>query len=142
LDRDADWPQGPEAPLISLQPLSPEAMAQIVDNVLGTGQVAGDIRDRILDAANGNPLFVEQMLSMLIDEGTLRLEEGRWQPTVELSKVTVPPTIQALLTARLEQLEREPRAVVEPASVAGLRFAQDAVESLADERLRPDVGAQ
>jgi predicted ATPase len=116
-------------------------MAQIVDNVLGTGEVAVDIRDRILHAANGNPLFVEQMLSMLIDEGTLRLEEGEWQPTVELSKVTVPPTIQALLTARLEQLERDPRAIVEPAAVAGLRFAQGAVESLVDPQLRPDVGS-
>jgi tetratricopeptide (TPR) repeat protein len=138
-----DWAQGgAEAPLISLEPLSSEAMARIVDNALGSGEVAEEVRNRILEAAAGNPLFVEQMLSMLVDEGTLRLEDGRWQPTVELAEVAVPPTIQALLTARLEQLERDSRAVVEPASVAGLRFAQGAVESIVDDALHLDVGAE
>jgi predicted ATPase/class 3 adenylate cyclase len=140
LDVHSDWPQGPDAPLISLEALSREAMGRIVENALGGGEVADEVRDRILEAANGNPLFIEQMVSMLIDEGTLRLEDGRWRPSVELSEIAVPPTIQALLTARLEQLERDQRAVVEPASVAGLRFARGAIESLVDETLRSEVG--
>jgi class 3 adenylate cyclase/tetratricopeptide (TPR) repeat protein len=142
LERHSEWPQTSDAPLISLAPLSPYDMGRIVENTLGTGEVADELRTRILEAADGNPLFVEQMLSMLIDEGTLRLEGGRWRPTSQLSEITVPPTIQALLTARLEQLDRDDRAVVDPASVAGLRFAQGAVEFLVDDPLRPGVDSR
>jgi class 3 adenylate cyclase/tetratricopeptide (TPR) repeat protein len=140
LELHPEWPQGPEAPAISLQPLSAEAMGRIVENVLGRGEVAAEVRARILEAADGNPLFVEQMLSMLIDEGALRFEHGHWRPTVELSEITVPATIQALLTARVEQLERDERAVAEPAAVCGYRFMREAVESLVDEPVRRRVG--
>jgi class 3 adenylate cyclase/tetratricopeptide (TPR) repeat protein len=140
LELQPAWPKAAETPLISLGPLSPEAMQRIVESTLGSGEVAGEVRDRILQAADGNPLFVEQMLSMLIDEGTLRFEEGHWRPETRLSEVTVPPTIEALLAARIDQLERRQRAVVEPASVAGFRFAQGAVATLVDETPRPDVG--
>ena len=95
-------------------------MAPIVDNLLGGGELGAEVRDRILEAAAGNPLFVEQMLTMLVDDGTLRLEDGRWRPTIPLSEITVPPTIQALLTARVEQLEHDERAVIEPVVRRGL----------------------
>jgi predicted ATPase/class 3 adenylate cyclase len=140
LEVHPDWPQGPDQPLITLAPLSEDAMRQIVENILGSGDLGRDVRSRILEAAAGNPLFVEQMLTMLVDEGTLRLEEGRWRPTIPISEITVPPTIQALLTARVEQLAREDRAVIEPSAVAGFRFAQDAVRSLVPEPLSPEVG--
>ena len=140
LDRHPEWAELEGSPVISLRPLSAEAMGRIVENVVGGGEVAEEVRGRILEAADGNPLFVEQMLSMLIDEGTLRLENGRWRAAVSLSEVTVPPTIQALLTARVDQLDQGQRAVVEPAAVAGLRFAEGAVVSLVDQALRPDVG--
>jgi class 3 adenylate cyclase/tetratricopeptide (TPR) repeat protein len=142
LERQPEWPQTSDSPLISLGPLSPDAMGRIVENTLGSGEVADEIRARILEAADGNPLFVEQMLSMLIDDGTLVLEDGRWRPTSQLSDAAVPPTIQALLTARIEQLEREDRAVVDPASVAGLRFARAAVEFLIDEPLTRAVDSR
>jgi class 3 adenylate cyclase/tetratricopeptide (TPR) repeat protein len=141
LELHPDWPQGADAPLISLEPLSEEDMAPIVENILGGGELGAEVRDRILEAAAGNPLFVEQMVTMLVDEGTLRLEDGCWRPTIPLSEITVPPTIQALLTARVEQLERDERAVIEPSSVAGFRFAQHAISSLVDEPLSSHVGA-
>ena len=141
LELQPDWPQAPAAPLISLEPLSDEAMGRIVDNLLGRGDASAQVRARIVDAAAGNPLFVEQMLTMLMEDGTLRLEDGRWRPTIPLSDVTVPPTIQALLTARIEQLEHAERVVIAPASVAGFRFAQRAVESLADEPLTSELVA-
>ena len=56
------------------------------------------------DAAEGNPLFVEEMLAMLIDDGLLERSNGDWVPTGDLGAVTVPPTIQALLSARLDRL--------------------------------------
>ena len=136
LELRADWPE----PRIALQALTDTDMGRIVENALGRGELADEIRDRILVSAEGNPLFIEQMLSMLIDDGTLVFESGRWSPTVELSEVIVPPTIQSLLTARVEQLQRNERETIEPAAVIGQQFPQDAVEALVSDQLRPGVG--
>ena len=60
----------------------------------------------------------------------------------DVDRVSVPPTIQALLAARLDDLEPEERAVIEPAAVIGHLFVRDAVEYLAAEDVQPAVGAQ
>ena len=86
------------------------------------------MRARVVEAAEGNPLFVEQLLSMLIDEGIIRFEDGCWRADGAIDRVSVPPTIQALLAARLDYLEPEERAVIEPAAVIGYIFVRDAVE--------------
>ena len=90
----------------------------------------------MIRAAEGNPLFVEQLVSMLVDEGTLRRVEGDWRLADEVGEIPVPPTIQALLAARLDRLGREERAVVEPASVIGLMFQESAVRWLAPEAVQ------
>ena len=100
------------------------------------------MRTRVVEAAQGNPLFVEQLLSMLIDEGLIHFEDGCWRAVGDVDRVSVPPTIQALLAARLDYLEPEERAVIEPAAVIGHLFVRDAVEYLAAEDVQPAVGAQ
>jgi class 3 adenylate cyclase/tetratricopeptide (TPR) repeat protein len=131
-------PEWEEVDRLALGPLPPEASAEVVDNLLGDAQIAEDARARIVEAADGNPLFVEQLLSMMMDEGLLRLEDGVWRAG-ELESGWVPPTIQALLTARLDGLEREQRAVIDPASVIGHLFQQPALEELAEEFVRDQV---
>jgi len=63
--------------------------------------------------AEGNPLFIEEVLGMLVDDGLLVMRDGRWVLAADTSRVTVPPTIEALLAERLERLPREARAVIE-----------------------------
>ena len=94
------------------------------------------VLERVTRAAEGNPLFVEQLVSMLVDEGTLRRVEGDWRLADEVGEIPVPPTIQALLAARLDRLGREERAVIEPASVIGLVFQESAVRWLAPEAVQ------
>ena len=60
---------------------------------------------------------------MLVDAELLRFEDGRWTASSDLADLAVPPSIQALLSARLDRLDGEERAVIEPASVIGLVFA-------------------
>lgn len=136
------WGERAGAIRLVLLPLSQEASAQVVANLLGAAGLAREVLDRIVAAAEGNPLFVEQMLSMLIDTGALHLEDGRWVRGEKYGEITVPPTIQALLEARLDRLQREERAAVDPASVIGLEFAQPALEALAPPGLRPTIDKQ
>ena len=93
-----------------------------------------------MNAAEGNPLFVEEMLAMLIDDGLLERSNGDWVPTGDLETVTVPPTIQALLSARLDRLGPIERAVSERASIEGKVFHRGAVVELSPEEIRSEVG--
>ena len=142
LDLREDWAQEARASQISLEPLSDADIERIVETVLGTDGLAEGARAMIVEAAGGNPLFVEQMLSMMIDEGLLRHEHGRWLPAGSLDELSVPPSINALITARLDHLQHEERAVIEPASVVGVVFPQPAVEELVTADLRNQVGVR
>jgi class 3 adenylate cyclase/tetratricopeptide (TPR) repeat protein len=124
---------------ILLEPLDAGAASELVDNLLGRAEIPAEARTRILDAAEGNPLFVEEMLGMLIDDGLLRLEGNTWRAVEDLAQITVPPTIQLLLAARLDRLDAEERAVIERGSVEGKIFHTGAVTTLAPETLRPHV---
>ncbi len=131
LDKRATWGGGTlNATTIHLEPLSVGESEELVDLLLGGAELADDVRRRIANAADGNPLFVEEMISMLIDEGTLFLQDGSWRAASALSSVPVPPTIQALLAARLDQLGDEERAVAERASIEGRVFHRAAVMAL------------
>jgi len=110
----------PNAIVLSLAPLAEEDAAELV------GDVEAEDRRRILEAAEGNPLFVEQLLAMRA--------EGD-------GELTVPPTIQALLAARIDALARGERVVIERGSVEGRLFHRGAVAELAPEEVRSEVSA-
>jgi tetratricopeptide (TPR) repeat protein len=127
---------------ILLEPLAGEDASRLVDNLLGRAEIPDAARERILEAAEGNPLFVEEMLAMLIDDGLLRLENETWVATEDLAQVAIPPTIQLLLAARLDRLDGEERAVIERGSVEGKVFHTGAVATLAPESVRPNVSSR
>lgn len=141
LDLRPAWGGGKRsATVLSLEPLNAEETAQLIDNLLGEAQLPETIFDRIRSAAEGNPLFVEELLEMLIDEGALARTNGSWIASRDLANLAVPPTIQALLSARLDALAGTERAVLERGSVEGTIFHRDAVAALAPEALREAVG--
>jgi class 3 adenylate cyclase/tetratricopeptide (TPR) repeat protein len=112
-----------------LEPLPDEDCGTLIENLLDTS-VTSEVKERIAHVAEGNPLFVEELVAMLVDEGTLRREDARWVATADLSSLAVPPTIQALLDARLDRLRAAERAVIERAAVAGRIFSRGALRAL------------
>ena len=78
---------------------------------------------------------------MLEDQGFLGYEDGRWRVLGDLSKVSVPATIQALLAARLDRLTPEEKAILGCAAVIGKVFWWGAVSELSPEPVGPGVGA-
>jgi predicted ATPase/class 3 adenylate cyclase len=139
LERLPSWAQRPKEVRLALTPLSEADVALVLENLLGSTDIADEARRRIVEAAEGNPLFAEQLLSMMIDDGLLRCDDGRWVVAGDLSGLAIPPTIQALIADRLDQLEREERLVLEAASVVGQRFALDAVQELLPDLAAEDV---
>jgi class 3 adenylate cyclase/tetratricopeptide (TPR) repeat protein len=129
LDRRQSWGGGKlNATNVLLEPLGTDEAAELLASLL-PAQVEDGLRTRILEAAGGNPLFVEEMVAMVAERQT---------GNGELAEITVPPTIQALLAARLDQLDPHERVVLERGSVEGNVFHRGVVEALApDEREVP-----
>ena len=140
LEDHAEWIQEKDnLHRIVLEPLSQAESAQVAQNLLGSS-LDEAVRSRIVEAAEGNPLFVEQMLSMLIDDGILhRSQDGTWTVTGDLGSVSIPPTISALLTARLDRLGGTERNVIERGAVIGQVFFRAALETLVAESLVAQV---
>ena len=91
--------------------------------------------ERVTAAADGNPLYVEELVAMLVDDGVVRQEpDGRWVATGDLDAVRIPPSISALLAARLDLLAPPERTIAQRASVVGRVFELDAVLELPRER--------
>ena len=140
LDTRSDWGGGKlNATTLLLQPLDAKASTELIDNLLGGAGLPGDAADRITDAAGGNPLFVEQMLSMMIDDGQLVRQAGGWAPVGDLSSVSVPPSVAALLASRLERLSDDERHAIGCASVIGREFYRGALRDLLPGHLRADA---
>ncbi len=141
VEEHPEWEQQRErTSTITLEPLAPDESARVMRNLLGVADLDASIVDRVGAAADGNPLYLEQMLSMLIDQGAIRREDGRWVTTDALASVEVPPTISALLTARLDRLGPTERTVIERGAVVGQVFFRGAVEVLVPPPLKPEVG--
>ena len=135
LEAHPAWATDPNSLRLVLNPLTDLDAVRVIQGLLGGIGIADEVQGRIVQAAAGNPLFVEQLLSMLIDDGSLRNVEGHWEQVGDLTKLDVPPSIQALLAARLDLLADDERMVIGPASVIGQTFAQAAVEVLVPERV-------
>jgi predicted ATPase len=97
------------ATLVSLAPLDVVDSERLVEGLTRERDLAVPLRRRIVETAEGNPLFVEQILAMLANEPDAAAE-------------AVPATIHALLAARIDRLEPEERAVIQRASVEGRLF--------------------
>src|SRR5437763_504104 len=136
LEGRSSWGGGKmNASSILLEPLASEESTVLMANLLGGTALPPAIGTRISEAAEGNPLFVEEMVSKLIDDGLLRHKDGSWEVSADLASVSVPPTIQALLASRIDRLDADERAVIQAASVVGKEFGIGDVAALLPEQL-------
>jgi class 3 adenylate cyclase/tetratricopeptide (TPR) repeat protein len=140
LDDRPTWGGGKlNATTILLEPLTEGSALELIDALVPGGALPAAVRARIAEAAEGNPLYVEEFLGTLIDDGALVPGEAGWTASRDLESIAVPPTIAALLSARLDRLAPEERAVTERASVAGRVFEQASVVALSPTEARAGV---
>jgi class 3 adenylate cyclase/tetratricopeptide (TPR) repeat protein len=121
------WLSASNATEVVLGPLTDAELEQLLDEIAQEWPLDAAARARIAEAAEGNPLYVEQMAAMLAEGGSVD---------------AIPPTIHALLAARLDRLPADERAVLGRAAVAGKEFVRSAVLQLLDESERSGVDAR
>jgi tetratricopeptide (TPR) repeat protein len=119
------WGRTPGAVTLQLEPLGSEPSRELARHLLVSTPTPG-VEDTIADVADGNPFFLEEIVLMLQEEGAITPQAT---PT-DLSTIAIPPTISALLAARIDRLEHTGRQVLERAAVLGLGFTRGHLEAL------------
>ncbi len=123
-------PDGLVSDVITLGGLDAGAAMRLAASVIGAADLPATVVAKVLSTSEGNPLFVGELVRMLVDEGAIEEQGGRWIVGANLAELAMPPTIHALLAARLERLHPEERTLLECASVVGRQFSRHAVAAL------------
>ncbi|MCJ7657705.1 MAG: AAA family ATPase [Anaerolineales bacterium] len=129
-DRRPDWGEGLATHRrLELEPLSNTDSNKLVGEILQkVDQVPGALRELVVNGAEGNPFYIEELLKMLIEDGAIVTGEELWHVEQErLTEIEVPPTLSGVLQARLEGLPSGERITLQQASVVGRVFWDDTV---------------
>jgi class 3 adenylate cyclase/tetratricopeptide (TPR) repeat protein len=109
---------------IKLDRLSEGESEILAQNLLAFEELPTELRGRILNHAEGNPFYVEEILRALIDDGALLQDEGigSWALMRDISDIPIPDTLHGVLLARIDGLEEDVKRMLQMASVIGRRF--------------------
>ena len=124
---------------LPLDPLDAEEGAQLVSLLLDVEQLPSTVRSLILERAEGNPFFIEEIVRRLIDEGLIGFEDGHWRARHEIGSVEIPDTVQGVILARIDLLLPAEKHVLQRAAVVGRTFWSSAVSHLTGEQDLEDV---
>jgi ABC-type oligopeptide transport system substrate-binding subunit/class 3 adenylate cyclase len=126
---------GPRHTDVWLDALSQAESERLVGNLLWIDHLPEQLKGRVLERAEGNPFYLEEVLRSLIDEGAIEQEAGtgRWLATREVAEIAIPDTLQGVLTARIDRLEEETKRVLRMASVIGRLFLYRVLAEIARE---------
>jgi class 3 adenylate cyclase/tetratricopeptide (TPR) repeat protein len=122
VEEQNEWLASSTSQILELESLPAEESHRLMDEVLGGSSLDTLKRNQIADMAAGNPLFIEQIIGMMLeDDGETSIRTG---------SVTIPPTIEALLNDRLDRLKAGEQRAAQAASIAGRIFYRRAVAEL------------
>lgn len=128
----AAWMQQTHYRQVPLAPLGPQAIRELVDDLLGSDPSLAGIADQIHDRSGGNPFFAEEIVQSLAEAGALEGDRGRHRLVAPLTEIDVPPSVQALLGARIDRLAEREKLVLQVASVIGKEFAEPLLRRVVD----------
>jgi class 3 adenylate cyclase len=129
----------PNAQAITLAPLPPDDTRQLIAELLAIDDLSEAVRAEVVTRAEGNPLYVEEFLRMLIESGRVLQRDGRWVASGDLAALEVPPTLVGLISARLDRVRPEVKAVLQRASLVGRLFSSSALAAIGGEPAAPEL---
>jgi class 3 adenylate cyclase len=126
---------------ITLAPLLDSEMTILVADLLGPDPALRSTAATIVARAAGNPYFAKEIVRDLAERGVLRGKRGAYTRGVDIAEVTVPPTLQATIAARIDRLRPEAKRTLSAAGVVGLRFTTDLLGTLGIDVVTDDLVA-
>jgi class 3 adenylate cyclase/tetratricopeptide (TPR) repeat protein len=115
---------------VSLDPLGPDEAGHLVRLLLSVDDLPASMHARILEKAEGNPFFLEEILRRLIDEGALGREHDRWRAAPGIEAIELPDSVQGVLASRIDLLAPGDKRVLQAAAVVGRVFWREPLHLL------------
>ena len=119
---------------IQLSDLSPSEAQDMMESLLKTKSIPFELRNFVQEKTEGNPFYLEEVINSLIESDILKREDGTWKLTRSISKSDIPPTIQGVISARLDRLEEKMRRVLQESSVIGRSFLYEILKKVTELR--------
>lgn len=121
---------------LTLDPISAAESQELVNNLLGPGCLPPHTHNLIIQKAEGNPFFIEEVIRALIDQGVVvpRADGQGWQTTSQVNDITIPDTLQGVIMARIDSLDPETKRILQIASVLGRSFSYPILAKIIQER--------
>ena len=125
---------------ITLKPLDAERTDELVSALLKIADLPQELRQLIMRKTEGNPYFVEEVIHTLIEQGAVyqSKDELHWQASTKIEEIAIPDTLQALLMARIDRLDRDARETLQLASVIGRSFYHRVLEAISESAMALD----
>ena len=127
----ADWARKSYYQQVALQPLGPDALRQLLADLLGSDASISGLAETIHARTAGNPFFTEEVIQTLIESGKLVGNKGSYRLVAPIDRLEVPGTVQALLAARIDRLPEREKQVLQTAAVIGKTFPEPTLRSVA-----------
>jgi class 3 adenylate cyclase/tetratricopeptide (TPR) repeat protein len=124
------WDRLPDPELLPVTPLDDLASERLLRAYVGGAELDDTAREVLLGRAQGNPFFLSELLHLLVDRGVLRRIGDGWRLDGELPRDVLPAGVQAVLAARIDDLDPTARSLLRDASVIGSRFNADMLRAL------------
>jgi class 3 adenylate cyclase len=113
------WPGWPTSTRVRLDALDPADASAMVGALLGADGTVAGLAAQLVERAGGNPLFLEECVRTLAERGVIAGERGRYRLARPMTTLDVPPTVRAVLEARIDRLPAEQKRVLQCAAVVG-----------------------
>ena len=125
---------------LDVRPLSPADSNRLIDSLLAIDDLPPAVRGRILDNADGNPFFVEEVVRALLETGAIARREGQvvWCLEEDDPELHIPGSLQALITARIDRLDEAARRTLQLAALIGRNFYLRVLQAIAESGLAVD----
>jgi len=128
----ADWMQRSWYRQIALAPLGPEAIQELLDDLLGRDPSVAGLAARIHQRTGGNPFFTEEVVQGLIESGKLEGKRGAYRLIDAVQRLEIPSSVTTLLASRIDRLAEREKHVLQAAAVLGKTFEEPLLEAIAD----------
>ena len=117
---------------LNLSELTPQQSRRLVQSLLAIDNLPDKVRELIMRKSQGNPFFVEEVVRSLIEADIIYREDDAWRAREEIESVSVPESIQAVISSRIDRLEQDLKQVLEGASVIGRIFRKRVLGRVSD----------
>jgi class 3 adenylate cyclase/tetratricopeptide (TPR) repeat protein len=132
----AEWTQKSWYRQLPLAPLGPEAIQELLEDLLGNHSTTSGLANRIHNRTSGNPFFTEEVVQGLIESGALEGTRGAYRLTRDVERLEIPNTVNSLLASRIDRLGERDKHALQAAAIIGKEFSRPILTPVAE---LPDI---